>query len=84
MQKIVVIRDIKANVYGQPIFVSTTGGAIRSFGDECVKTDGNPFALHPEDYELYHWGSYDELTCEFTPLPSMERLALGSNFKSSK
>jgi hypothetical protein len=80
MQKIVIVRDIKANVYGQPFFVASLGGAIRSFGDECTKKDGNAFALHPSDYELYHWGEYDEVSASFTPLPSPVQIALGSNF----
>ncbi|QCQ84892.1 nonstructural protein [Blackfly microvirus SF02] len=82
MQKIVLVRDIKANVYGQPMFVNSLGGAIRSFGDEILKADGNPFALHPEDYELYHYGEYDEATGSITPVSPMPQLALGSNFKS--
>ena len=32
---IVVIRDIKANVFAQPQFVANIGGFIRSFADEC-------------------------------------------------
>ncbi|WNK14574.1 MAG: nonstructural protein [Microvirus sp.] len=80
MQKIVIVRDIKANVYGQPFFVATLGGAIRAFGDECIKTDNNPFALHPEDYELYDFGEYDETTGKFNTKEPVQ-IALGSNFK---
>lgn len=79
--KVVIVRDIKANVWGNPAFVHSVGGAIRSFGDECTKTDGNPFAMHPEDYELYHVGEYDELTGTFTFLEQRQQVALGSNFK---
>lgn len=81
--KIVIVRDIKANVYGNPFFVASLGGAIRSFGDECVKTDGNPFATHPEDYELYHFGEYDEVSGHFNLLDAPVQLALGSNFKGA-
>lgn len=78
--KIVIVRDIKANVYGNPMFVNSLGGAIRSFGDEIAKEDGNPFALHPEDYELYYFGDFDEVEGEFK-IKKPEQLALGSNFK---
>ena len=83
--KIVILRDIKANVYGNPMFVASLGGAIRSFGDEIAKTDGNPLALHPDDFELYHFGEYDE-KCEsleqFILLPKPVQIALGSNYRS--
>ena len=80
--KIVIIRDIKANAYGNPIFVNSIGGAVRSFGDEVIKTDGNPIAQHPEDFELYYAGDYEPETGEFTIRPKFEQIALASNFKS--
>lgn len=81
---IVIVRDIKADVYGVPMFVASLGGAIRSFGDEVAKTDGNPFALHPEDYELYHVGEFDEIECKFKLLAKPAQLAVGSNFKVAR
>lgn len=57
--KIVSIRDIKTNAFGNPIYVANLGGAVRSFGDECLKADGNPLSIHPEDYELYHLGEFN-------------------------
>lgn len=85
MIKVVCVRDIKADVFGVPMFVAQIGGAIRSFGDECQKSDGNPFALHPEDYELYQLGEFDEATAKFIPLPEgPKQIAVGSNFKGSR
>lgn len=82
--KIVVVRDIKADVYGVPMFVASLGAAIRSFGDEVGKTDGNPFALHPEDFELYHVGEYDEVSCVFDLLKVPKQIAVASNFKVAR
>jgi len=79
--KIVILRDIRADAYGNPMFVASLGGAIRAFGDECTKTDGNALATHPEDYELYHFGEYNELTADFEILSKPVQIALGSNFK---
>lgn len=82
--KIVAIRDIKANIYGNPVFVASLPGAIRAFGDEVTKTDGNPLSLHPEDYELYHLGEFIEhfdSKQTFSLLEKPVQLALGSNFK---
>ena len=80
--KIVIIRDIKANAYGNPIFVNSLGGAVRSFGDEVSKTDGNPIATHPEDFELYYAGDFEPETGEFTIRQKFEQIALASNYKS--
>jgi len=79
--KIVIVRDIKADVYGNPMYVQSIGGAIRSFGDECQKTDGNPFATHPEDYELYEFGEFNEQTGKFELLERPKQIAAGSNYK---
>ena len=80
--KIVIIRDIKANSYGNPIFVASLGGAIRSFGDEVNKTDGNPIAQHPGDFELYYAGDYEPEDGSFTLRDKMEQIALASNFST--
>lgn len=79
--KIVSVRDIKASVYGNPVFVNSLGAAIRSFGDEIQKTDGNPFALHPEDYELYDLGEFDETEGKFNLHDRPKQIAVGSNYK---
>lgn len=64
--KIVAIRDRAADVFGQPIFVANHGTAIRSFGDEINnKREGNALALHPEDYDLYSLGEFDDAEGSF-------------------
>ena len=78
--KIVILRDIKADVWGNPNFVASLGGAVRGFGDEIAKTDGNPLAMHPEDFELYDFGEYDEQTGTFKLHERPKQLAFGSNY----
>lgn len=59
--QIVAVRDRTADVFAQPVFVANLGGAIRSFGDEINRREpGNALAQHPEDYDLYHLGEYDD------------------------
>lgn len=80
--KIVAIRDIKADLWFNPIYVNSLGGAVRSFGDECTKPrENNPLAEHPEDYELYELGEWDERKGEFTILPRPSQIAAGSNYR---
>jgi hypothetical protein len=81
MLKILAIRDIKADVYGNPIFAQSVGGAIRSFGDEANKNDGNPIALHPDDFELYLLGEFDQDTAVFHIYDTKQRVSHASEFK---
>lgn len=61
--QIVAVRDRAANAFMRPFFVPTLGMAIRSFQDEVNRngavTDA-PMYHHPEDYDLYHLGAFDE------------------------
>lgn len=55
------IRDRAVDGFGQPIFVPHVGVAIRSFSDEVNRSDSTLHA-HPEDYDLYKLGHYDDAT----------------------
>jgi hypothetical protein len=80
--KIVAIRDIKADLWFNPSFGPSTGQFIRSFGDECTNTrEGNVLAQHPEDFELYEIGEWDETTGQFKLLEKPRQIALGSNYR---
>lgn len=64
---IVAVRDRAADLYGAPTFVQSLGIAIRSFGDLIngeSKGDGS-FSAHPEDYDLFSLGTYDDQTGSF-------------------
>jgi len=65
--KIVCVRDRAADVFGQPNFVNQIGAAVRSFADQIngEKRPDNPFAMHPEDFDLYEVGTYDDETAVF-------------------
>lgn len=78
---IVAVRDIKANVYAQPMFVNNIGGAIRGFGDECMREDHqNLLWKHPEDFELHDLGLYNDADGTFETHKPLQ-IAVGSNYK---
>lgn len=78
---IVSVKDRVTDIYGQPIYMASLGGAIRSFGD-AVNND-EALKKHPEDYDLYHLGEFDDNTAEFvTRSPRM--LALGKDLVTKK
>lgn len=77
---VVAVRDRAADVFGQPAFVASIGTALRSFGDEINrKADNNPFAAHPEDFDLYHLGSFDDSTGEFDNMLPPRQIAVGKD-----
>lgn len=82
--EIIATRDIVSNLYGQPMFVPTIGGAIRAFGDECKRKEpNNILSTHPEDFELWHLGSWDDNTGIFDMFPHEHRkqIAVGANYR---
>lgn len=79
---ICTIRDSVANTYGRPFFTATRGTALRSFIDMCNDTPSpdNPIAQHPEDYELFELGTFDDQTGRFDLVEPVS-LALVKNCK---
>lgn len=56
---LVAIRDAAAGAFMRPWTVPSVGMARRSFQDECVRY-GSDMNKHPEDFELFELGSFDE------------------------
>lgn len=68
--EIVAIYDSASQMFGRPFFVQVTGMAVRSFGDEVKRADAqNDLYKHPEDFSLYHLGTFDDSIGSFV-LPS--------------
>lgn len=59
--QILAVRDRALDAFGTPIFVPHVQLAIRSFTDQINK-EGTEFNAHPEDYDLYQLGEYEERT----------------------
>lgn len=76
---VLAIRDRAADCFGQPIFVANRGGAIRSFGDEINrKVENNQMNSHPEDFDLYELGTFDDQTGTFES-QTPRQLAVGKD-----
>lgn len=68
--QIVAVRDSAVGAFGQPQYVVSVGGATRGFSDEVNRKDErNAMNAHPEDFELYHLGTYDDQDATFELLP---------------
>ncbi|AXH77062.1 MAG: nonstructural protein [Microviridae sp.] len=58
---IVALKDRAADLFGKPFYVRTTAEAVRSLTDEANNAEST-INKHPEDYDLFLLGSYDEDT----------------------
>lgn len=78
--KVVAIRDRAIATFSVPQFVTAVGAAVRSFGDEVRRGgDNNPLAAHPEDFDLFSLGEYDDQTGLFeSEVP--HQIAVGKDY----
>lgn len=53
------VRDIAVNAYDRPFCVTHEGQALRGFRDAINDPKSN-LGVHPEDYELYQLGTFDD------------------------
>ena len=62
MKRVVMaIKDLATQLYGQPFFVLARGQGMRTFNDEINRqAPDNGLWTHPEDYELYELGTFDD------------------------
>lgn len=64
--QIFTVKDLAVGAFGRPMFMQSSGQALRSFSDEVNRAaDDNQMFKHPEDFSLFHLGSWDEETGVF-------------------
>jgi len=76
------VKDRAADAYGRPMFVPSSGVAIRSFSDEVNRAaDDNQLHNHPDDFDLYEFGVFDDNTGQFEIYELPKLLSLGKQVK---
>ena len=76
------VKDRAADAFGRPMFVPSTGVAIRSFSDEVNRAaDDNQLYSHPDDFDLYEFGDFDDNTGQFELYEQPKLLSLGKQVK---
>jgi hypothetical protein len=76
------VKDRAADAFGRPMFVPSTGVALRSFSDEINRADSdNQLNNHPDDFDLYEFGLFDDNTGLFELYEQPKLLALGKQVK---
>jgi hypothetical protein len=83
-QIICTVKDRAADAYGRPMFVPSAGVAIRSFSDEINRNNAeNQLYNHPDDFDLYELGEFDDNTAVFSLHEQPKLLSLGKQVKIS-
>lgn len=78
------VKDRAADAYGRPMFVPSTGIAIRSFSDEINRqAEDNQMYNHSDDFDLYELGEFDDNTGLFSLHEQPKLLTLGKQVKTS-
>lgn len=60
------VYDKKAKAFITPFFLPTVGMAVRAFTD-AVNQEGHAWNKHPEDYQLFKIGQFDDSNGVVTP-----------------
>ncbi|QCQ85032.1 nonstructural protein [Blackfly microvirus SF02] len=64
---IFVVKDRATDVFGQPMFLVSSGQAVRSFTDEINRqAEDNQLYRHPDDFDLYELGEFENEEGSFT------------------
>jgi hypothetical protein len=83
-QIICTVKDRAADAYGRPMFVPSAGVAIRSFSDEINRNNAdNQLFNHPDDFDLYELGEFDDNSGLFSLHEQPKLLSLGKQVKIS-
>lgn len=63
------VYDSASQTFGQPMYVVARGQAVRAFSDEVQRRNpDNALSLHPEDFELYLLGEFEDTNGALTPV----------------
>ena len=82
IMQIFSVYDTASGSFARPMFVASRGVALRVFSDEVNrKADDNMLFNHPEDFQLFHLGSYDDHDGSIKPLEKALRAATASEVK---
>lgn len=80
-QVVMAMFDKAAGFYGQPFFTKSRSLGVRAFTDAINSSGEEPFAKHPDDFELYYLGEYDDQSASFSQPQFPELVCRGLDVK---
>ncbi|AXF52679.1 MAG: nonstructural protein [Microviridae sp.] len=69
IQQIYALRDIKVDAFNKPVLLQNRAVLERALID-AIHDEGNTISIHPEDFQAFHLGEYDESTGKITAKPA--------------
>ena len=79
---VVTVFDRAAGAYSRPAYVGAVGLAVRSFQDEVNRdAPDNELFKHPDDFDLYHLGHWDDVGGTFELFEKPKKLAYAGELK---
>lgn len=76
------IYDRIAQIHGVPVYNNSKGSMVRGFADTINRPDeNNQLYKHPDDYDLYYLGEYDDAHATHELIDKPELLARGASVK---
>jgi len=83
IQQLFTVFDSAANAWLEPFFAPTLEVGLRMFREICNKPD-HQFAKYPEDYTLFHIGSFSQASGVLEPLDTPHSLGVAITFIDRK
>lgn len=80
--KVYALRDTKAGIYHPPFYNHSHGEAERNF-HQLVKDPKSTVHQYPEDFDLYHLGTYDDITGKICPTDSPVHMLKATAFNNN-
>lgn len=78
--RIYAVKDRATDAYAQPMFLQTNNQAIRLFQDEVNRAaPDNALNKHPDDYDLYYIGKWENESALLTPTERPELIMRGKD-----
>lgn len=78
---VLAVRDRALDAFMQPFFVQSIGLGVRSFSDEVNRNSpDSPIFKHPEDFDLYEIGEYDDHEGSLISVPPRQ-IAVGKDVR---
>lgn len=74
--------DKKAECFSPPFFLKATGLALRGFSDMINSGEQTQYSLHPEDFDLYELGLWDDETGKVEQYTEPRMLGNGIDYKT--
>lgn len=77
IKDVFVVRDVKVGAFATPFYLENISVAMRAFA-HAANNKETDCGRYPDDFSLYHLGTYDDETGKFDLLPEPFHLALAS------